>query len=140
TPVRYWVKFFVPSLADLFFIAVIAWAFAAGPYGWHGLLMDGDVGTHIRIGDHILAHRSVPTRDFLAFSKPGQEWYAFEWLTEVLFFFLHSLAGLKAVVLFSGVVIAAAFTILLMHALWRGANVMISLTLVLMAVNASSIH
>jgi len=138
--VRPWVKIFVPSLADLFFIAVIAWAFAAGPYGWHGLLMDGDVGTHTRIGDHILAHHSVPTRDFLAFSKPGQEWYAFEWLTEILFSFLHSVAGLKGVVLLSGVVIAAAFTILLMHALWRGANVVISLTLVLMAVNASSIH
>jgi hypothetical protein len=140
TQVRPWVRIFAPSLADLFFVSVLAWAFAAGAYGWHGLLMDGDVGTHIRIGDRILAHRSVPTHDFLAFSKPGQEWYAFEWLTEILFSSLHSVAGLKGVVLFSGVVIAAAFTILLMHALWRGANVLISLTLVLMAVNASSIH
>jgi len=139
-PVRPWVRIFAPSIADLFFVSVIVWAFAAGAYGWHGLLMDGDVGTHIRIGDYIRAHHSVPTRDFLAFSKPGQEWYAFEWLTEILFSFLHSLAGLKGVVLLSGVVIVAAFTILLMHALWRRANVLISLALVLMAVNASTIH
>jgi hypothetical protein len=139
-PVRPWFKIFVPSLADVFFVTLIVWLFAAGAYGWHSLLMDGDVGTHIRIGDYIRAHRSVPTHDFLSFSKPGQEWYAFEWLTEVVFSFLHSFAGLKGVVLLSGVVIGAAFTILLMHAVWRGANIVISVMLVVMAVNASSIH
>src|SRR5438876_1027792 len=139
-PARRWYGILMPSLADLFFVSVIVWAFAAGAYGWHGLLQDGDVGTHIRIGDHILENRSVPTHDFLAYSKPGQEWYAFEWLTEVIFSFLHSLAGLKGVVLLSGVVITAAFTILLLHALWRGANVVIALALALMAVNASSVH
>ena len=116
------------------------WLFAAGAYGWHSLLQDGDVGTHIRIGDYILAHRGVPSHDFLSFSKPGQTWYAFEWLTEVLFSALHRAAGLKAVTLFSGVVIAAAFTLVLLHALWRGANILAALALTLMAVNASSVH
>jgi len=118
----------------------MAWAFALGQYGWQGLLMDGDVGTHIRIGDYILSHGSVPTHDIFAFSKPSGEWYAFEWLTEVIFSALHAVAGLKGVVLFSGAVIAAAFTILLLHALWRGANLVIAMALVFMAINASSIH
>src|SRR5690348_3808785 len=91
-PSRRWYGILTPSVTDLFFVAVIVWAFAAGAYGWHGLLADGDVGTHIRIGDHILSHRSIPTTDFLSFSKPGQQWYASEWLTEVIFAFLHSLA------------------------------------------------
>ena len=133
-------RFLIPSLADLFFLSVIAWAFALGQYGWQGLLMDGDVGTHIRVGDYIVAHHSVPTQDMLSFSKPGGEWYAFEWLTEVIFSLLHAFAGLKGVVLFSGVIIAAAYTIPLLHAIWRGANPVIALALVLMAVNASSIH
>jgi hypothetical protein len=137
---RRWVRFLVPSLADLFFVAVLTWSFALGAYGWHGLLMDGDIGTHIRVGDYIVAHHSVPTHDMLSFSKPGQEWYAFEWLTEVIFSLLHTAVGLKGIVLLSGVVITATFTILLLHALWRGANLVIALALVLMAVNASSIH
>ena len=137
---RRWYGIFVPSIADLFFAAVIVWLFVAGAYGWQSLLLDGDVGAHIRIGDHILANRSVPTHDFLAFSRPGQEWLASEWLTEVIFSFLHSQAGLKGVVLLSGVVLAGTFTILLLHTLWRGANIVIALALVLMAVNASSIH
>ena len=59
-PARHWTKIFSPSLADSFFVSVIVWAFAAGAFGWQGLLMDGDVGTHIRIGDYILTHHSVP--------------------------------------------------------------------------------
>jgi hypothetical protein len=130
----------VPSIADMFFISALVWLFAAGAYGWQGLLQDGDVGTHIRIGDYIRSHHTLPTSDFLSFSKPGQTWYAFEWLTEVLFSWLHSIAGLKGVVLFAGVVITATFTLVLLRALWRGANVLIALALTLMAVNASDIH
>src|SRR5580704_4702061 len=137
---RRWYGIFVPSLADMFFAAVIVWLFVAGAYGWQTLLQDGDVGTHIRIGDHIRSFRSIPASDFLSFSKPGQTWYAFEWLTEVLFSWLHSIAGLKGVVLFAGVIITATFTLVLLHALWRGANVLIALALTLMAVNASDIH
>jgi len=137
---RKWYGVFVPSIADLFFISAIVWLFVAGAYGWHALLQDGDVGTHIRIGDYIVSHHTVPTRDFLAFSRPGQEWCAFEWLTEVVLSLLHGYAGLKGVVLLSGVVIAATFTIVLLHAAWRDANVVVALAMVLMAVNASSIH
>ncbi len=135
-----WSAIFAPSIADLFFLAAMVWLFVAGAYGWQSLLQDGDVGTHIRIGDFILAHHSVPAQDFLSFSRQGQEWYSFEWLTDVLFSALHTAAGLKGVVLFSGVVIVAAFTTVLLHTLWRGANVVIALALCLMAVNASSVH
>src|SRR6266536_1589667 len=103
-PVRRWVKIFAPSLADFYFVAVIVWLFAAGTYGWQGLLMDGDIGMHIRVGDHILTEHSVPNRDFLTFSRPGEEWHDYEWLTQVVFSYLHGLAGLKGVVLLSGVV------------------------------------
>src|SRR5579862_4929240 len=135
-----WFAMFAPSIADLFFLAAMVWLFVAGAYGWQSLLQDGDVGTHIRIGDFILQNHTVPAQDFLSFSRQGQEWYSFEWLTDVLFSLLHTAAGLKGVVLFSGVVIVAAFTTVLLQALWRGANVVIALALCLMAVNASSVH
>jgi hypothetical protein len=139
-PAARWAVLFVPSLSDLFFTAVILWAFAIGAYGWQSLLLDGDVGTHIRIGDYIASHRAVPTHDMLSFSKPGGEWYAFEWLTELVFSLLHTAAGLKGVVLLAGVVIAATYTLLLMHSLWRGANLIVALGLTLIAINSSWIH
>ena len=129
-----------PSLTDLFFMFIIILVFLVPVGGWQRLLADGDTGLHIRVGDAIMAGRHVPTHDLFSFSRPGQEWFAFEWLSEVIFSFLHSLFGLKGVVLFSGVLLAATFTALLRYALWLHANSLIALALVLMAINTTFIH
>jgi hypothetical protein len=129
-----------PSLTDLIFMIIIVLAFLFQADGWARLLADGDTGLHIRLGDAIVAGRHVPTQDLFSFSRPGQEFFAFEWLSEVIFSFLHSLFGLKGVVLFSGVLLAAIFTALLRYALWLRANSLIALALVLMAINTTFIH
>src|ERR1700749_1008442 len=80
-----WGRLLIPSIADLFFIALMAWLFMSGPFGWQGLLADGDAGWHIRTGEYILATHSVPQQDLYSFSKPGAPWFAWEWLSDVLF-------------------------------------------------------
>jgi hypothetical protein len=133
-------RLFLPSYSDLFFLFIILWSFMAGELGWQRLLLDGDTGLHIRIGDLILANHTVPTRDLFSFSKPAQEWYAFEWLSETFFAFLHGRFALKGVALASGIVIAAALTLLLRYTLRQGANCLIALALALLTVNANSFH
>jgi hypothetical protein len=129
-----------PSVADLFFIFVIAWSFLTSEAGWLRLLMDGDAGLHIRIGDWIREHGAAPTRDLFAFSVEPRAWYAFEWLSEVIFSAVHAAWALKGVTLLSGVVLAAVFTVLLLFCLWRGAHLLVALPLVLLAVNAMNVH
>src|SRR5450755_2583371 len=92
-------RLILPSYSDLFFVFIILWSFMAGDLGWQRLLLDGDTGLHIRIGDFILANHTVPTHDLFSFSKPAQQWYAFEWGTETLFAFLHQRWALKGVAL-----------------------------------------
>lgn len=133
-------RLLLPSFTDLFFVLVMVWSFLAGAEGWQRLFLDGDTGLHIRIGDYILAHHHVPAQDPFSFSKAGQPWIAFEWLSEVTFSFLNSSFGLKGIALLCGIVIAALVTILLLHTLWRGANGLIALALVLMTLNATNIH
>ncbi len=133
-------RWWLPSLSDCFFIAVLVWLFAAGSGGWVGLLADADAGWHIRTGEYILDHGAVPKTDLFSFSKPGQPWYAWEWLTDVCMALLHRAAGLKAIVLVAGLLIAATSTLLLRHLFWRGANAFAALVVVLMAAGASSIH
>jgi hypothetical protein len=74
-----------PSMSDLFFIALVSWLFIFGASGWKSLLGDGDTGWHIRTGQYILAHHAVPTQDLFSFSRPGAPWFAWEWLTDVLY-------------------------------------------------------
>jgi hypothetical protein len=135
-----WGRLLAPSISDFFFVSLIAWTFLSGGKGWQLLLTDADTGIHIRIGDYILATHTIPTHDLFGFSKPHGIWYAFEWLSEVIFSALHSGWGLKGLTLFCGVLIAAYLTSLLRYMIWSGANSILSLFLTLLTATATAIH
>jgi hypothetical protein len=134
------VPWWKPSFADVFVVALVVWTFASGPHGWASLLADGDAGWHIRVGEMILDSGSVPHVDPFSFSKPGQTWFAWEWLSDVGMALLHRAAGLKALVWFSAVLIAGFAGVLLRYMMWKGANALIALAFTLIAVGACSIH
>jgi hypothetical protein len=135
-----WRLAFLPSLTDIFFLCAVAWMFMANDIGWQALLRDGDTGVHLRVGDLILDTRAVPTTDPFSFSKPGQTWFAHEWLTSVMYALLVRAAGLKALVFLTGVILALYNTILLRGIVKRGANSLLAIALVLAGTNAASIH
>jgi hypothetical protein len=132
-------RLLVPSLSDCLFLAILLWGFAAGS-GWSVLLADGDTGWHIRTGEYILSTHSVPTRDLFSFSKAGQPWFAWEWLSDLSFAVLHHFWGLKGVVVFTGLILSLAATLLFRYAVWRGANVLVALVTTLLATGASTVH
>lgn len=133
-------RLLIPSFSDCFFLAVLVWLFVAGATGWKALLMDGDTGWHIRTGQYILDHGSIPHQDLFSYSKPGAAWFAWEWLSDVVFALLFGAAGLKGIVLFAGVLIAGLSTILLRYTLWLRTNSLIALLTTLLAVGSSSMH
>jgi len=129
-----------PTLADFLFLSLIIWLFLAGPNGWLSLLSDGDTGWHIRAGDWMRQHGTVPYTDMFSFSKPGAPWFAWEWLAELLFSYLHDWAGLKGVVLFCGMLIPIYLLIIFRHMLWRGASPLLALGIILLTSGCSAIH
>lgn len=135
-----WARLLIPSLSDLFFIAILGWVFMSSKSGWQGLLVDGDVGWHIRTGEWVLDHHAVPHFDLYSFSKPGAAWYAWEWLTDVIDASLFRISGLKGIVLLAGVVIATFATTLLRRMVWRGTHLFVAIVIALMAVGSASIH
>jgi hypothetical protein len=136
-----WTRLLVPSLSDLLFIALIAWLFiSTGAHGWQSLLVDADVGWHIRTGEHILDQHSVPRQDLYSFSKPGAPWYAWEWLTDILDAWLFRMAGLKGVVLTAGVLIALFATTLMRRIVDAGAHLFAALLVALLSVGSASMH
>ena len=138
---RRWAKWLIPSLSDLFFLALLVWLFmSSGAAGWQGLIADADVGWHIRTGEYILDHHSVPHHDLYSFSKPNAPWYAWEWLSDVTDGALFRLAGLKGIVLMAGVVIALFATSLIRRMIWRDIHLFAALVIALLSVGAASIH
>ncbi len=138
TQAQSWAGMLLPSLTDFFFVALLLWLFAG--VGGQGLLGDGDTGWHIRTGDYILEHHAVPRKDIFTFTRPNEPWFAWEWLSEVLFARTHQAWGLKGVALLAGVVLCGTATILFCHMLWSGGNLFFSLVAAVLANGASSVH
>src|SRR5258708_20850794 len=101
----------MPSLTDVAFLLPLIFLFK-GLNGVRTLLGDGDRGWHVRTGEWILAHHQIPRADVFSFTKPGQPWFAWEWLWDVCFAWLHQQWGLGGVVLVSMLVISLASALL----------------------------
>jgi hypothetical protein len=128
----------LPSLADFAFLAPMAFLFGRME-GAKALLGDGDTGWHIRTGEWIVSNHVVPTHDVFSFDKTGGEWFAWEWLSDVLFSGLNSVAGLRAVVLLS-VLLLAATSALVFWMVRRKAGPVVAIGVTLVAAAASSVH
>jgi len=76
-------KLWIPSLPDIFFVVLLVSAFAQ-PAGLSALLTDGDTGWHIRTGELVLASGQAPLVDHFSFTRAGQPWFAWEWLSDVI--------------------------------------------------------
>ncbi len=128
----------VPSFTDFAFLMPIVFLFGR-MNGVKTLLADCDTGWHIRTGEWILANHAVPARDIFSFSKPGDPWFAWEWLSDILFAWMNAHGGLRTVVLFGTLLLAVTF-LLLFRLVLRKSNVITAISVTMLAAAASSIH
>ena len=128
----------LPSLADFAFLMPIVLLFGRMA-GAKTLLGDCDTGWHIRTGQWIAANHWVPARDIFSFSKPGDPWYAWEWLSDVIFAWIHAHGGLRAVVVFAILLLCTVFS-LLYRLVLRNSNPILAIFLTMIAAASSTIH
>ena len=127
-----------PTLPDLLFALLLMSVFGR-PYCWQALLGDGDTGWHIRTGEYILGH-GIPTHDLFSFSRAGQPWFAWEWLSEVIFAQFHRWWGLEGVTVLGALLVCLPAALLFAWLLRRGAGAWGALAATLAAASAASVH
>ncbi len=132
-------SWFLPSLADILLVVFVGILFMRDS-GWLRLLTDGDTGWHIRTGEYILKNHAVPVSDLFSFTTPGGRWYAWEWLSDVIFALVHMAGGLKGVALFSGALITLTMILLFRHMIWRGASVHVAVLLSIFVTDTLRLH
>lgn len=130
---------FLPSMTDFAFLMPLIFIFQ-GMHGAKTLLGDGDTGWHVRTGDWIMAHGRVPHEDIFSFTRSGQTWYAWEWLWDLVFAWLHQHWGMAAVVIGSALVISFTSALLFRLTLHKCGNPLIAMAATFLAVAGSSIH
>jgi hypothetical protein len=129
----------LPSLTDVAFLMPLLFMFTKLD-GARALLGDGDTGWHIRTGEWILANHRVPRTDLFSFTKPGQPWFAWEWLTDVIFGWLHQHWGLAGVVALGMLILCLTSALLFRLIRRRCSNPFIAIGFTYLAVASSSIH
>lgn len=130
---------FLPGLTDIVFLLPFIFVLRS-QQGISFLLGDSDTGWHLRTGEWMLAHGRVPTTDPFSYTKAGQPWFAWEWLWDLCFGWLHAQAGLAAVVIVSLLVIGVSLVLVLRTALRRCDNALLAFALVWLGAYLSTVH
>ena len=100
----------VPSPADIAFLLLLLAASVLR--GWQAINTDGDLGRHLRVGRTILERGALFHTDLFSFTRAGEPFVPYEWLSEVLFALAHSAAGLPGVVALTALVVAGSYLLL----------------------------
>jgi hypothetical protein len=129
---------FFPSLTDVAFLAPVFVLVAL--FKGEGHMIEGDTGWHIRTGEWILANGRVPTHDIFSFSKPGEPWFAWEWLWDVGAALLHAQWGMPAVMLASLFFICLSLGILYRLCLRQSKSVLAAFISCWLAISISTLH
>jgi hypothetical protein len=129
----------MPSLSDLaFLIPTLVLFWCTTGVGW--LLTDSDTGWHIRSGEWILKNSRVPVTDIFSFTRAGQPWFAWEWLSDVLMAVVHAHFGLAGIVLVSLLLLGATSVSVYRSTLDESEHRAIAVVLTGLAMAASTIH
>ncbi len=70
-----------------------------------------DLGRHLKSGQIIWQTKSVPQTNLFSYTNPDFPFINHHWLSEVIFYLLYSLAGIKGLIIFSVLIILASFVI-----------------------------
>ena len=68
---------------------------------------DWDIWWHLKTGEWIWTHRSVPTTDPFSFTAKGQPWTAHEWLSDLILYGVFAHLGFIGLILLEGVLLSA---------------------------------
>ena len=126
-----------PSLPDLTFVvlALLIPLIRGGPL----LNSDGDLGRHIRVGEYILTH-GLLHRDIFSFTKEGQTFVGYEWLSEALNALVYRLGGLPLVSVACGLLLGFTYAYLCWFMLRRGVDPFLAYVVTLIAAVIGSSH
>jgi len=129
--------YLLPSIANIIFVSLfVALALFKGGV----LLNDGDTGFHIRIGEYIVNHFSIPKADPFSFISPPLFFTAHEWLSAVIMKGMHGIAGLTGVVLFFALIISLTYSLLFKLFVAENDNIFISVAVILLLTVSSAVH
>lgn len=129
----------LPSFGGVIFLVVLFDVLMLSG-GTRTLFRDADTGWHIRTGEAILRETAVPTADSFSLLHAGREWFAWEWLSDVLLGGAHAAGGPAGVALLGALGIAFTGWGAWRLALALGAELFLTLAILVPLLGTTTIH
>ncbi|HEV8612904.1 MAG TPA: hypothetical protein VGQ73_05290, partial [Gemmatimonadales bacterium] len=131
-------RFALPSPADAVFILFLLSVTLVR--GHQAINTDGDLGRHIRVGETILAEGGLFYTDRFSHTMAGQPFVPYEWLSEVLFAAAHRLGGLAGTLVLTGIVVAAAYALVVLFLQRSGVDPLAAVATAIVAGLLGAVH
>lgn len=129
-------RWFLPTVGNTTFLLLIYFLLRDAC----SFLHDGDTGVHIRTGDIILQTGSIPRVDPFSFTMTGHEWFAWEWLADIIMSLIHKMSGLPGIVGVASIVVCVVFMLLYRRILARDCGPFTAFFLTMFAAMVSGVH
>ncbi|HEY9680704.1 MAG TPA: hypothetical protein V6C86_03840 [Oculatellaceae cyanobacterium] len=128
----------LPDVGDIIFLAVIFLTLFLRPNLVFG---DGSTGWHLATGDYVLDHNFLPpSTDLFSWTKSGEPWVAYEWLSDTIMAIFVRVGGLPLL----GVAVCsmiASISLLIYEKMRReGCHFFTALWLTIVGALASAVH
>jgi len=125
----------VPAIVFLFWLVVTPLLLAN-----RMLNADGDLPRHLRHGETILATGDVLRRELFTYTRPGIEFVGMEVGSQLLYTWVHRMAGLAGVELAASAIIAAAFALVAAFLIRRGTDPLLAFLTAMAAAMVGMLH
>src|SRR5262245_41249469 len=129
----------LPSLSTVVFAVTLLHVLFLSA-GVTSLFRDSDVGWHVRNGEAILTTRAVPSVDSFSYTREGEPWFSWEWLSDVILAAAHQLAGLPGVAFLAALTIAVSAWGATRLSLFLGGNLFFTAASTVLLLGVTSIH
>jgi hypothetical protein len=130
-------KLITPSIAGIIFILLLFSLALSTP---STLLLDCDTGMHIKAGEYILNHLSVPKHDIFSAAAEPLPYVAYEWLSQVIMASVYRAGGLTGIVAFFSFLIAFTYYLFFRILKKENGNIVVTIVVALLVISASSVH
>jgi hypothetical protein len=132
-------RLLLPSFGTIVFaVTLLQVLFLA--QGARTLFRDSDAGWHIRNGEAILDSLSAPHVDTFSYTRNGQTWFAWEWLSDAMFGAAYRIGGLAAVAVLAALTIALTVWLVSRLSLSLGGNLFMTAGAVVVLLGTTSLH
>lgn len=96
------------------FYGIVAFLFLAAIFVLSlNQIADFDTGYHLKTGEYIIQHLTVPHHDIFSYATSGARWIAHYWLADVIFYLINLISGFKGLIVFAGLMAAFTYFIVL---------------------------